>query len=594
MRFRCPTTWTLFSLVLLLAVVCAATELGGRTLGNHECFVTVAARNMLQSDNWVVPIYNDQIRLQKTPLNYWLTAFSFALSGKVDEVTARLPSAVLAVVSVVAIFCFVSRYLNSTAALTCAATWCTSLGYIQYSHSARPEMSLTVFVCLAMLSFFWALHPPNLSDKESVVSRLSEETYSSWKPALLFWFFFALSMLAKGPAPLLVLCVPLAVYVWSRKLTRAAWKRLHPLTGSLLFLLLVLPWPLLLLEQLKSVAAAGGVSAVGSKGQPLAVWLREFVFRFLGTYAPGQKTPFYYGHVMFVFAAPWCVFVPLALLAPFIKTWSEQKRRLMFFCWIWFVVDVAVMSISGGKRMHYILPAMPALMILVGLVLHEMIFERNIYSLRFQQKLLTGHLVVVAIGALTLTGLGFYELWARDVSGSLDFIPSTIPPTKLVVCGVLLAVLGAAVGKAFHQAAPLPYALVLFGSVGIAVALFCVAFNHDYNNPKGRLLRNVGTTLAQTNSNLIFYGKVSPVFVFYFERPVPVVASLEELQQAQFKNRTILAASPWFDELQAHPQFKLLKQWTIPSNNSKKAPFRLGMFCRRTTTTAQKTINPQK
>ena len=75
-------------------------------MDGHECFVSVAAREMLASGNWVEPMFNGKPRLQKTPLSYWLVASIASVTGKVDEFAARLPSAVFAFLSACTILYF--------------------------------------------------------------------------------------------------------------------------------------------------------------------------------------------------------------------------------------------------------------------------------------------------------------------------------------------------------------------------------------------------------------------------------------------------------------------------------------------------------
>ena len=92
-------------------------------------------------------------RLQKTPLSYWLVAAIAKVTGGVDEFTARLPSAVFAVLSVCAIIYFVEQWLSFRTALVCAGVWLTSFGYVRYSHNARPEMALDILRHLLLFKF---------------------------------------------------------------------------------------------------------------------------------------------------------------------------------------------------------------------------------------------------------------------------------------------------------------------------------------------------------------------------------------------------------------------------------------------------------
>lgn len=58
--------------VSLLSALTGAWLLTREPLGDHESFVAVTARKMIQNGDYIVPVCNGQIRLKKTPLNYWL------------------------------------------------------------------------------------------------------------------------------------------------------------------------------------------------------------------------------------------------------------------------------------------------------------------------------------------------------------------------------------------------------------------------------------------------------------------------------------------------------------------------------------------
>ncbi len=185
--------------VLVLSAITAGWMLSVRSLDDHECFVSVTAREMLASGNWVMPTFNGEPRLQKTPLSYWLVAGVAKVTGKVDEFAARLPSAVFAFLSAGAVLYFVNRWLSLRVALIATAVWATSIGYIYWSHSARPEMALTFFVTLCLLSFYSAV--------------ISQDRRSRVVFMLVFWVSFALGNLAKGPAPVVYVLLPAGLYI---------------------------------------------------------------------------------------------------------------------------------------------------------------------------------------------------------------------------------------------------------------------------------------------------------------------------------------------------------------------------------------------
>lgn len=499
--------------VMLFSAVTASWTLSERPLNNHECFVSVTSREMLESGEWIVPTYNGEPRLQKTPLSYWLVAGLAKITGKVDEFTTRLPSAVFGVLSVVAIIYFVNQWLSFRIAILSAAVWATSLGYIRYSHNARPDMGLTFLIMLCFLTFYSAV---------STNSRKRQVVYM-----LIFWISFGLANLSKGPAPLPLVLVPLFFYVAVFR----QWKqipKLLPVIGVVVFLVIVLPWPL----------------AVAYKMDwNLTTWKHEFVDRFFGTYASGNKPLYYYLPKMFQFTMPWAAFVPFALAAPFYRVWNK-KQPVMQFLWLWFVVDVAFLTISGGKRQHYIIPAIPAMAILAGILLEDMAFSKKAYTSRFTRNFLLSHLVILTIGFVALPiVIGqllhevLYEAILLSVAGLIGI---------LVVAGLFRA-----------KRAPVACG-ALFVSIAVLVMIGYSSFINplNYNQPSRQFTQAVAQKVPASDK-LIAYKSASARFIHYFGRSVPKIGTKSEVYELYEKGRWVVAFGTYLDELLDNGKFEI-------------------------------------
>ncbi|MCF7975280.1 MAG: glycosyltransferase family 39 protein, partial [Phycisphaerae bacterium] len=90
-----PFTWLL--VVLIVAIVVPLINLGHPKLGSpHEARVVVTGHNMVESGDYIVPRFNDWLRLQKPPLPYWTVAAVEKLVGHpLKEGLFRLPSAIM-------------------------------------------------------------------------------------------------------------------------------------------------------------------------------------------------------------------------------------------------------------------------------------------------------------------------------------------------------------------------------------------------------------------------------------------------------------------------------------------------------------------
>ena len=62
-----------------------------------------AAREMLESGNWIIPTFNYELRVEKPALLYWMQLGAYRLFG-INEWSARLPSALAALAAVLLIY----------------------------------------------------------------------------------------------------------------------------------------------------------------------------------------------------------------------------------------------------------------------------------------------------------------------------------------------------------------------------------------------------------------------------------------------------------------------------------------------------------
>ena len=471
-------------------------------------------REMLASGDWVWPTFNGQPRLEKTPLSYWLVAGLAKITGRVDEFTARLPSVIFAVLSVGAILYFVNYCVSFRTALICAAVWATSLDYIRHAHNARPEMVMTSFIVLAFLSFYSAV---------ITQSRKRQIAY-----AIIFWLSFALANLAKGPMPLPLVLIPLFFYIAIFRKWRILPKLL-PIIGPLIFLGIVLPWPLAIAHKLN---------------WDLRLWKLEFVDRFLGEYASGNKQWYYYLPRMFQFIIPWVVFLPMALAAPFYRVWNK-KRPLMQFLWLWFVVGIVFLTISGGKRQHYILPLMPAMAILIGILIEDMVFIRKAYSHRFAKTVLAGH--AIGVIALAVAGCGYL----------IKTYPNMV--AEALILGTVAIILTVVVVVLFAAGKPAVACGTLFGGIVVLVMIGYTTFLNplDYNRYSRDFSRRLAQIVPQSD-NLIAYEYISNRSVHYFGRVIPEVMDKSVLYERYEQGDWVVATADHLEKLQTDGRIKMV------------------------------------
>ena len=191
------------------------------------------ARNMIQSGDWVIAHLNGVPYMEKAPLPYWLIAICYLLMGVHDWV-ARIPTALAAV-----LLCFVTaRYgawaFGRRAGFYAGLALATSIGLFLFTRILIPDVMLTLTITVCFMAFQRAMNEDG------------EELHSRRWPALI-GISLGVGVLLKG---LLALVVPIGgvlIYlaITHQLFSRNTWRRLHPISTFLIFLLIAAPWHVL-------------------------------------------------------------------------------------------------------------------------------------------------------------------------------------------------------------------------------------------------------------------------------------------------------------------------------------------------------------
>ncbi len=398
--------------VLVLAILVSAVGLvglgAGPWLGDHEAIVAQSAREVRQTGDWLVPHFNGEPSIRKTPLAIWLTALSSyvidppALEPPVSPRAARLPSAVAAVLTTLLVYALGRSMFGHRAGLVCGAVLATSVGGQFFSHNAQVEMVLTLLVT-ASFAFFWF--------------GTDHDRKRRWVYLALFYVSFALAMLAKAPLPLAVVGLPLAVWwfvvvplarlaedpaddrpprpLGTRILAQLrALRRLWLLPGIALFLLLFLPWPIYVYCKMDHA---------------LALWQAEYVQRFTGEMSAQVRPFWYYVPIALGMMLPFSLSLPEALAAPFLRYYRAHRKALLFV-FTWVAVSFVFVSSSAFKRPHYLACCVPGLALLLGPTLERLFLAARTFSAT-RVRAATAAGALAAVGGLAAAGLYY---WNRD------------------------------------------------------------------------------------------------------------------------------------------------------------------------------------
>ncbi len=408
---------------------------------------------MLASGDWVTPRFDDLKYFEKPPLQYWATAAAYAAFG-VHEWSSRLYSFALAFACLPLLYGWVARLYGGGAALSALTALAVSPYFAIIGHLNLLDAAFTFWLTGAVLAFTLAQSAPRGSTAER-----------RWM--LLAWALAALAVLSKGIVVGVLAGVTLILYTLRERDT-LTWRRLHPVPGLALFALIAAPWFVLV--------------SVRNPSFPGFFFVHEHFARFLTTVHQRVE--------------PWWFFLPLLLVAllpwgtPLVRAgrrgWAGRAYlsagagaaaagstfRPLRFLFIYAAVILVFFSASGSKLAPYILPMVPALAALAGILVPE-------------PETLARHSARITAALVALVGVGLLVYGAQHN----DFVPHA-------ALGWALAAIAVAVGALLATVLPrVPrLALVLTVIVGAMLAWQCLLCAYSLI-PPARSARELARTV---------------------------------------------------------------------------------------------------
>src|SRR5205823_13546206 len=102
---------------------------------------------MIERRDYVVPYFNNQLRLDKPPLAYWTQVASLKIFGESDF-AARFPSAIAAALVALSIFAWGIRIGGNRVGWSAAIIFTLSLQTFLHAKAAVADICLVLFLML--------------------------------------------------------------------------------------------------------------------------------------------------------------------------------------------------------------------------------------------------------------------------------------------------------------------------------------------------------------------------------------------------------------------------------------------------------------
>ena len=325
------------ALLLLLAGFIATSGIATLPMDGHEAFVVQTTQEMQARNDWVVPWFNGEPRLNKPPLNYWLTGATARAAGALDHIEAwhgRLVSALAALAMAIVTFFAANMLYGRRVAVLSAFFLATSLGFFNYSHDARPDMLYAALCAAGYVAF--------ISAWKTSVSRM--QIFS----VMLMWAAYALATLSKGPhMPAMYLVASLIFCRMLRMPGRETLRLFRPVAGLVLTAAITLPWWYLVQHKL----GGDGLNGTQLSGSLLTT------IRF------DQFYDLYYFYRPLLLVLPWLIFLPHTVLYLRHAQNPAASDKLLG---LYILVPVLALSFGSQERWFYMLPSLPPMIILLA------------------------------------------------------------------------------------------------------------------------------------------------------------------------------------------------------------------------------------
>lgn len=493
--------WQDTLLILLVAGLLLFVGLGRRGLWAAEGRWAEVTREMFLTGDFFHPTIGGEPYFDKPLLTYWFRAAFYAVTGTLNELIVRLPSAFAGLAAVWATMWIGARLWSAQTGMIAACLLLTMYAFVFWARTGTAEAENVAAIMLAV-AWYW-----------------SRRDRPGFGAMLVFYLIAFVGALTKGLTAVVVpICIVLPDMVVERR-----WRNLLSIKhiGALAIALLV---------YLAPFVYAGQTQPAGYHSSGLALVFRENVLRYFQPF--DHKGAFYlYLYALPILLLPW---TPLFVLAA-IGLVKCRKKLDSHTRWLMWAIAVVFLffTLSGSRRSYYILPILPLCALLMAVFVawtrQDELEEIRQRGLGIQKAVLAA--LIVFDLAIPIVMTVAMKIW--DFQVPLSFYLASL------VIGAIAALVGLALERfTWPRFAPEGQRTILI-QIAVAIVLIGGYFGWqqgilDQNRteyPFAKELQASSASLAperiamfpKTNANLLFYLNA--------DRPIPVLQDADQLRR---------------------------------------------------------------
>ncbi len=456
-------------------------------------------REMLETGDFITPHLNYIKYLEKPPLFYWLQAGAIKLLGY-NLWAFRLPTAILALFGCLMTYSAGRVLYNRVTGWFSSLILASSLLYFTMGHYVTLDMAVSVFISATLLAFIIATQFPT-----GPVRR-----YLLWS----MYFFAALALLTKG---LIGIALPgLVIFAWL--LLTNEWqqlKRFYWSSGITLFLIIALPWHLLM--QLKNPEFFHYYI------------LEQHILRYTTSLAQHYQPVWWFLPILLLGFLPWTYLFLQALSQRLIKNWRGLKQdKLSLYMLLWFGLILGFYSFSNSKLIPYILPIWPAMALLTGHYLTERLTKPMGLVIKINGLVIIITSILLAIGLLLFT-----EKFSAKLPGNI--------PVKVLYYSTIALILNAAINSYVYYRGKLTSLVVSCALTHMLIFSAALLLLPKLDTRSTKPLADIIQPLLTKDVEIMGYYHYYQDLPVYLQRRLTVINTQEELADGM----RYQDASPW-------------------------------------------------